>query len=90
MGRLAADDMNEIGESLGIPLRQRILWHLSSNHYPPVHSAFAETAERAIELANAGDWDAELTMPNGLVRTVAFVVDGLHLESFLAADEEYE
>jgi len=87
MGRISTEGMIEAGDELGLPRRQQLLWHLSSNHYPPVHPAFAETAEEAIRLADLGEWDAEVTMPNGLVRTASFVIEGLHLEPFLAGED---
>jgi len=88
MGRLSTEGMIEAGDELGLPRRQQLLWHLSSNHYPPVHASFVETAEEALRLAAEGEWDAEVTMPNGLVRTAAFVIEGLHLEAFLESGEE--
>jgi len=88
MGRISTEGMIEAGDELGLPRRQQLLWHLSSNHYPPVHPSFAGTAEEAIRLADLGEWDAEVTMPNGLVRTAAFIVEGLHLKPFLAGEED--
>jgi len=87
MGRISTEGMIEVGDELGLPRRQQLLWHLSSNHYPPVHSAFVEAAEEAIRLAELGEWETELTLPNGLVRTAAFVIEGLHLEAFLSGEE---
>ena len=88
MGRLSAEGMMEAGYELCISRRQQLLWHLSNNHYPPVHSSFVETAEEALRLADEGEWDAQVTMPNGLVRTAAFVIEGLHLDCFLSQEEE--
>lgn len=66
-----------------LSLEDKLSWHLTGNHYPPVHEAFIPVCIQAIELANAGAYDAELTYPNGLVRTVRHCIDGLHLEYFL-------
>ena len=62
---------------------QALLWHLQSNHYPPVHSRFVETAKLAIKAANAGKWNRKIKMVNGLTRTAAEIIEGLHLEDFL-------
>lgn len=61
--------------------------HLAYNHYPPIHSDFKPVAVEAIDKANAGEWDHEIEMPNGLVRTVGEIVDGMHLDAFLGGDE---
>jgi len=87
MGRSSTEGMIETGDALGVGRRQQLLWHLQSNHYPPVHEVFVETAEEAIRLALLGRRDAQVTMPNGLVRTVAFIIEGLHLEPFIEQDE---
>jgi len=87
MGRISTEGMIEAGDELGLPRRQQLLWHLSSNHYPPVHASFVEAAEEAIRLAELGEWETELTLPNGLVRTATFVIEGLHLEPFLSGEE---
>jgi hypothetical protein len=67
--------LTDLGTAIG--------WHLKSNHYPPVHEAFIPVALEAIELANEGDWDAVLEYPNGIERTVAHTIEGLHLDAFL-------
>jgi hypothetical protein len=41
----------------------------------------------AIELAQMNLWKKELEYPNGLVRTVEYTIDGLHLEYFLKENE---
>lgn len=60
--------------------------HLTSNHYPAIDLAFVPVAKEAIALAESGEWDTELTYPNGLVRTVAHTVEGLHLDFFIQDD----
>jgi hypothetical protein len=87
MGRLSTEGTIEAGDEFGLPRRQQLLWHLSCNHYPPVHADFVVAAEEAIRLADEGRWEAEVTLPNGLVRTAAFVIEGLHLEPFLNGEE---
>lgn len=78
MGRLQAKKM-----VARLSREQTLHWHLQYNHYPPVDSVFIPAAEEAIERANAGDWDSVIAMPNGKSLTVAQIVEGLHLETFL-------
>ena len=86
MGNLHAMEFAGMVSEGELKLEQAIGWHLSSNHYPPIDKAFVPVAVEAIALANDGEWDAELEYPNGLTRTVAHTIEGLHLGAFL--DEE--
>ena len=79
MGKLSLEDMLEHAEHQ----QAALAWHLQSNHYPPVHLSFIETAEEAIRLANAGEWNTPIKMPNGLTKTVEDIIEGLHLGDFL-------
>jgi hypothetical protein len=67
----------------GVRLDIALSAHLQSNHYPPISEAFIPVAKAAIKHAENGDWDVELEYPNGLVRTVAHTVEGLHLDAFI-------
>jgi hypothetical protein len=51
-----------------------------------VSIAFLPAAMRAIDNAMAEDWDEEIDLPNGLTRTTAAVIDGLHLDAFVTQD----
>lgn len=81
MGRLQAEEMVSI-----LQQDQALRWHLQSNHYPPINEVFIPVAKEAIEKGNQEDWDYVIKMPNGVSKTVAQIIEGLHLESFL--DEE--
>ena len=84
MGRLQAEEM------ISLLKQERALeWHLQYNHYPPISLAFVPVAGLAIDKANAEEWEEIIKMPNGKELTVAEIVEGLHLESFLEQDEEY-
>jgi len=85
MGNATARDLATSGIDLDTALRV----HLRSNHYPPIHLDFLPIARQAIELAQGEEWDAELEYPNGLVRTVAHTVEGLHLDAFIEQDHEH-
>lgn len=82
MGRISADAMREMTD-----LDTALSWHLRSNHYPPVHPVFLETARQAITLANQGEWETEIVMPNGITKSVIGIIEGLHLEAFIDGDE---
>lgn len=84
MGNLQAISLAELAVA-GHAMRSAMMVHLRSNHYPPVSYDFVPVAVKAIELAAEGEYDAELEYPNGLVRTVAHTVEGLHLEAFVDA-----
>lgn len=95
MGSNLARDISEMDN---LKLEQKLLMHLQNNHYPPIHSDFVETAKKAIEFAQQAIdeeepkyWEEKIKMPNGIVKTVSGIVEGLHLEFFLVdPDEEYE
>lgn len=74
--------------------------HLQYNHYPPIDLAFIPVAKRAIELANADHWKWELELPRGMAmtkldvpdpigqkRTVYYIIEALHLDSFLDGED---
>lgn len=83
MGNLQAREIASLTD-----LTTAVTWHLRSNHYPPIHTDFVPVALEAIELANEGEYDAELTYPNGLVRTVAHTIEGLHLDAYIDNEGE--
>ncbi len=93
MGYLQASETARLVSEGDVELTTALSWHLKSNHYPPVHEAFIPVCFQAIALANEGKWDALLTYPNGLERTVAHTIEGLHLDAFLDqndTEEEYQ
>lgn len=85
-------DIGRIISKSDLSLEEKLDWHLSGNHHPPVDKAFIPVAIAAIELAEKGDFSTSLSMPNGLTRSVKFIVENLHLEPFVpglaAPDEE--
>jgi hypothetical protein len=84
---MQADGMAELVEEGALQLRVAVLWHLESNHFPPVHRAFLQPALEAIEHARLDDWDHLIELPNGNVVSTTEVVDGLRLDSFCAEFE---
>ena len=61
--------------------------HLHMNHYPPVNLVFVPTAIEAINYADNNDWQIQIEMPNGIVKTALSIVEDLHLEAFLIKEE---
>ena len=62
MGRLQAEAMMEAS----ITLEQQISWHLTTNHYSPVPEIMVQPCIEAIDLANEGEWDTEITKVIGI------------------------
>ena len=88
MGRFSLEGMIEHAE-----FRQALAWHLSSNHYPAIPSVMIEPCAQAIANANAGDWDSEIQLPNGVLWRggsttcpTSALIEYAHLESFLDSD----
>ena len=68
---------------------QALEWHLTGNHYPPVHRMFIPSAKECLEFARNNDLDHEIKLPNGKVTTVQEMLDDLHLWDFLETEEDY-
>ena len=72
-----------------------MIYHLRSNHYPPVPVSMVKPCLSAIEYANAGEWDKRIRLPNGITfkgkktALVRDMVEAHHLEAFLEPDEDY-
>lgn len=78
MGNLQASEMASLLQE-----DVALTWHLTSNHYPPIHLDFLPIAQQALKLARQDDYDTIIDMPNGISKSVADIIDGLHLETFL-------
>lgn len=71
---------------------QMLAHHLRYNHFPPQPAAMVPYCQIAIERAEAGDWDTEITIKGSaktMTVTVAQLVEDLHLDNFIAAREEH-
>jgi hypothetical protein len=82
MGQMRAQEMRAF-----LGMDKALDDHLRYNHYPPVHPDFKQTCLDAIAKANDGEWGHEIEMPNGITKTVADIVEGLHLDVFLGGEE---
>lgn len=97
MGRMQADEFGGLVQAGEIALELALGWHLQSNHYPPVPSEMVEPCKKAIELANAGEWDEMVDLPEGVeyrdgstMVTAAVLIESFHLDSFLDEEALYE
>lgn len=70
-------------------------YHLQHNHYPPVPLSMVPVCEQAIDYANAGMWNKEIPMPEGITykdRDTAptyAIIEQHHLDFWLEDQEEY-
>lgn len=86
--------MSDLGVSAMLDvtdINTALIWHLGSNHYPPVDLRFIPTAKAAIEAANEGEWDREIAFPDGAQKksdAAHAVIDGLHLGSFVEYEDD--
>lgn len=87
MGRAYAEGLAQATDEALIELERAVELHLTTNHYPPVSRAFVGVAVHALSMVSEGRAQEDLTMPNGLVRSAYFIVDGLHLWPFLEEEE---
>jgi len=79
MGRMWIEGLMEVENNVD----KLLAIHLTGNHYPPISLDFVPACKKAIKYCNNGKYDKKIKMPNGLTRTASFIVDGLHLESFI-------
>jgi hypothetical protein len=93
MGSRNAADMALETRKGNVTLWNALLYHLRSNHYPPLPVDLIPVAEQAIDLGNTGAWSAEIEMPEGIQFqhrdkiTVSEAIESMHLDSFLSLDE---
>jgi hypothetical protein len=83
MGALHADEMAAMAGEGEVSMRMALNWHLTSNHFPPVHTIFVDTAMQAIRLAADEEFDTVLELPNGRQLSVIDIVEQLHLWPFV-------
>jgi len=85
--------MNQHVQEGDVKLDAALLWHLTSNHYPPVPEAMIPVASKAIEFANCGEWEESIQFPNGWVvngleeMSVSKIVEIMHLDAFIEQED---
>lgn len=88
MGYLQATEMASMAD-----LDTALLWHLRSNHYPPVPASMVEPCKQAIEAYWDEDYHQEIELPDGVefrgstTCKASDLVNGLHLEAWLAVED---
>ena len=94
MGRMGAEGFKEMIDQGMTSLDNALIWHLRSNHYPPLPSSMVEPCKTAIELANNDEWDELVQLPEGTTykgedcAPVWAIIEAHHLDSFLDNEEE--
>ena len=90
MGHIGAIGM---AEEAGVN-ETTMTWHLLNNHYPPHDVALVPVALAAIDAMNEGESARVIKLPEivtyrGQTEVAAWqIVDGLHLDAFLANEGE--
>jgi len=90
MGRMGIESMLEMTD-----VDTALLWHLKSNHYPPLPDCVIGLAKQAIELANNGDWDARINLKEAGISwrgqdsaPVSACVEAWHLDAFITNEDD--
>lgn len=92
MGANFAHDLAS-GE-FGLTPEDAIRIHLTANHYPPVPTSMVSVCLEAIDLANEGEWDTTIELPEGVEwrgqdnAPVYAIVEAHHLDAFII-DESF-
>ena len=78
----------------GLDLDLQLQWHFTSNCYPPIPLLMIAPAKEAIALAENGEADEMVQMPDGAEhrkygsQVPAWVmIQSLHLEAFISAEQ---
>ena len=91
MGHAQAEDMAAITD-----LDTGLVWHLRSNHYPPLPLSLVETCKQAITAANEDDWDREIPLPDPITykdnpHAPAYeIISAHHLDAWVANEDVFE
>lgn len=95
MGATQAQGMADaVSEGLAT-LEQALTYHLRSNHYPPIPFEMVPVAIAAIEAYNDGDYDRQITLPDGVSwrgqesAPASAICEELHLGAWLADYYDY-
>lgn len=83
MGAMHAEEMAAAAGEGEVSMRMALNWHLQSNHFPPVHTVFVDSAMKAIRLVADEEYDEVLELPNGIHKSAIDIVEELHLWPFV-------
>lgn len=93
MGSIYAHGLSESADDGMISLEQAVTIHLTANHYPAVPTIMVPVCVSAINLANEGDFDALVDLPEGITwrgrsdAPTSAIVESYHLDAFIFFDE---
>lgn len=87
MGATQAMEFADMVEEGDVSLEQALAYHLQGNHFPPVSVDFIPACIAAIDAYNEEQYDRTIMLPNGKYLTAVAIIDGLHLQWFLPADD---
>lgn len=93
MGATGAMGMSEAVNDGLASLDQALVWHLQSNHYPPVPTIMVQVCKAAIEAAEDEDWDRVVELPDGVSYKGSdsapawAIVEQHHLDAFIMSEE---
>lgn len=96
MGRASLQDFIEVANDLhgDLALDRTLIWHLTSNHYPPLPLSLIPCCKQAIELWQNGEQDTQIDLPDGISWRgqsscpIQAAMDGWHLWEFLREEED--
>lgn len=95
MGYTQAESMANAVMDGTVSLRDAIVFHLRSNHYPPVPESMAIPCEAAIDAYENYEYDRLIPLPDGILwrgepeAPAWAIVEDLHLEAFLSFSDAY-
>jgi hypothetical protein len=93
MGNLHSMEYAEAVTTGTLKLEIALEQHLHYNHYPPVPLSMVKPCMKAIENANAGDWDKKVRLPEGITykdkkfAPTSAIIEFNNLDWFLEEDE---
>jgi len=91
MGRMGLVSMLEVAKA-----EEAMVWHLRSNHYPPVPMSMVNPCLRAVKYGNTGKWDKRVRLPEGVLYKGKYktapardIIEAHYLDAFLEPEEDY-
>jgi hypothetical protein len=90
MGANFANDLADLADEGLFDIGMALRIHLTTNHYPPVPTVMVHVCEDAIDLVNEENYDALVTLPEGVLWRgrdevpAHVVVEEFHLASFIS------
>ena len=96
MGRNMSYELSDTELFPELELEQAITIQLRSNHFPPVPYSMVPICIDAIYAYNAGDYQKEITLPEGILwrgqnsAPAAAIIDSHHLDAWIDSDEFYD